>query len=525
MSIALLSAEIFNTPNPGDEAVFINNHMIEAVGSNQEIKQLITAETKVVDLKGKFLMPGMVDAHCHALYFGYYLSMIDLRGLRSLQECQDVISAAVQKAKPGEWIVGRGWNQNLWQSKQEPTRHDLDTLSSDNPIRMVRICGHSEWVNTKCLEVAGITHETADPPGGKIDREPETGHPSGIIREGFDLVEKTLPAPGLKERMAYFLKAQELFLANGITGIHSCESLQEYQAIKAVEDEGKLKLRVYHLLPPEDLETFDRWDQGGRQQSPRLWHGHTKIFADGSLGASTALLHEPYEGTEDNYGIACTSAEEMPAIIEASYRKGRSVAVHAIGDKALTNVLDAIEQARRRVPGDRKDRIEHVQLAKEKDLERMRSMNITACIQPLFLGTDWKVATRLWGEERCKLAYAWNTIGKMGIKRVFSSDAPVEGINPLAGIQTVVTRRDQDNQPEGGWFSEQRLSVEESLSGYFEYAGWLSGNADQLGAVQEGKLADLTVLDRNPLKEPPDEIAKITIAMTLINGELVYQNA
>lgn len=524
VSIALFSGRIYTAVDelPTAEALLIEKNTIVAVGTNSEIKKKCTKDTQQIDLAGKFVAPGFIDAHTHVWSMGYLLSMVDLRGLTSLAACQEAIARKAEKASPGEWIIGRNWNQNIWDNGQEPDRHDLDRVTPNNPAVMIRICGHASWVNSRALGLAGVTADTPEPQGGKIEREPGTRMPSGIIRETRELVEYLLPEPGPEMKKQAFLKCQDLFFQNGITCVHSFETLEEYRIIKEIERSGKLKLRVYHSLPPEDLELFDKWEKTTTPQSDLLWHGHTKLFADGSLGAKSAYLHAPYSDTNDDWGIACLTPDQMQQDIELSYSMGRSVIVHAIGDRAVTETLNAIEKARQKYPGPKRDRIEHIQLCCLEDLVRMEQMDIAASVQPMAIQTDRDVAERIWGDHRCGRAYAWKTMADKGLRLIFSSDAPIEPINPMAAIQTAVTRKNF-TEPDGqSWHPEQCLSAETALKGYFEHGGWASGKEAFFGSIQPGKRGDLTILSRDPRSVAADKIKDIAVEMTLVDGEIVF---
>ncbi len=525
MSKAFFSARVFtgSGDHPWAEAVLIEGNVIAAVGSNDHVRQKCNENTVYYDLPGRFITPGLVDSHCHLLSVGQTLRMVNLRDLDSLEACLHVISQAVENAKPGQWIVGRCWNHHYWREKREPNRHDLDKIAPNNPIVMIRVCEHVCWVNSKALEIARITADTPDPAGGQIDREPGDYSPSGIIRETRDILERYIPEPAPDEQKQAMLDAQELFLKNGITCVHTCESLKEYEVVAAVEKEGNLKMRIYHLLPPDDLAEFDRRFFSNQIDNPKLWHGHTKLFADGSLGACTAHLHQPYIGSKTNVGIACQTPEQLLENIEFSYRMGRSVAIHAIGDKALTESINAISKARQRVPGDRRDRIEHMMLYQSEDLDRVKELNLTASIQPIFVSTDWKVAKQLWGENRCWNAHAWRSIENAGIPTIFGSDAPIEPVNPLLGIQAAMTRQDQHGQPASGWHPEQKLTLEAALMGFFKNAAWISNSEDKFGAIVPGKWADLSIFDQDLTTVPVHGIKDVKVEMTIVDGEIVYQ--
>jgi len=258
MHTAFLSATIF-TPNRKTEqlgAILVKDNNIIAVGSDQEIENQCPAETKKIYLPGCFISPGFVDAHTHVWSLGYTLSMVDLRGLTSIKACLEAIAIAAEKAEPGQWIIGRNWNQNIWKEQREPTRHDLDEVTPDNPAVMIRICGHANWCNTKAFELAGVTATTPEPIGGKIEREPTTNYPAGLIREKRELVEHAIPMPDKEMRKEAFLKSQEIFFSHGITAVHSFETLTEYKILYELEQEGKLKLRIYHTVHEDEQDDF-----------------------------------------------------------------------------------------------------------------------------------------------------------------------------------------------------------------------------------------------------------------------------
>ncbi|WDP90438.1 MAG: amidohydrolase [Desulfobacter sp.] len=530
MPTAFLSADIYtgDPERPRAEAVLIKENTIAAVGSNEEIEALCPQTTEKINLHGRFLCPGFVDAHTHVWSLGYTLTMVDLRGLTSLNACQAAIARAAEDAEPGQWIIGRHWNQNIWEEGREPTRHDLDAVAPDNPAVMIRICGHASWVNTRALAAAGVDENTPEPFGGQIDREAGTNFPSGMIRETREVVENFIPEPDLEFRVQAFLNAQEIFLSQGITCVHSFETPADYRVIHEVEKRGLLNIRVYHTVHPEEMAEFDQWkNKQDRFQSEMLWHGHIKLFADGSLGARSAYLHQPYEGT-GNCGISCMTPEQMTAAVVAAYETGRGVIFHAIGDRALSQSLDAIEAARKIVPGpfngEYRDRIEHLQLTRISDLKRMKEMGIAASVQPMAILTDWEVARNIWGEERCNTAYAWKTMEDLGLRLMFSSDAPIEPISPTEGIQAAVTRKGFGAPPDPAWYPAQILSRETALKAYFEHGGWATGRDKEFGIIAPGRKADITILEKSPLRVPENEIKDIRAAATMVDGSIVFSN-
>ncbi|MCG8633800.1 MAG: amidohydrolase [Desulfobacterales bacterium] len=526
MHTAFLSARILtgNPDSPRAEAVLIEDNTIVALGSDEEILERCPEGTKKIPLPGCFITPGFVDAHTHLWSLGHNLTMVELRGLTSLKACQDAIAKAAEKAGPGEWIMGRNWNQNIWEEKRDPTRHDLDAVCPDNPAVMIRICGHANWSNTRAFELAGVTADTPEPFGGKIDREDATNLPAGVVRETREVVEDAIPAPDMEMRKKGFLNCQDIFLSLGITCVHSFETLTDYKVIREVEKEGNLKMRVYHTVHEDEQDAFDDWQRENPPQTDMLWHGHIKMFADGSLGAKSAYMHAPYEGSDTNCGICCMTADQMVKNVKHAYASGRGVIFHAIGDRALTQCLDAIETARKDFPGEHHDRIEHVQLALPRDLERMKEMGIAASVQPMAVLTDWYVAEEIWGSERCKNSYPWKTMSDMGLRLIFSSDAPIEPMSPMETLQVAVTRMGVGAAPDSPWHPEQCVSLDTALNAYFGHAGWTTGKEEIFGSLAPGKRADLTILDRDPFAVAKDEIHDIQVRMTVVDGKVVYEN-
>jgi predicted amidohydrolase YtcJ len=525
MDFAIFSSRIFtgNPAQPWAEALKVTDEQITHVGSNAEVKDACGSNTEKLDLPGMLVTPGLVDAHCHFVSLGRAFKMVNLRDVSSLAEVRERIQKAAASRKPGDWIVGRGWNHHQWSDGREPTRQDLDDITPDNPAMMVRACGHSIWVNTTALERAAITRDTPDPYGGQIDKDSASGEPTGLLREANDLIVKHIPLPDLKQLKQMALAAQEHALRCGITGVHTCETLTEWEALAALEAEGKLKLRVYHLLPPDDLDQAAARGIKPGHGSSRLWFNHVKLFADGSLGSGTALMHEPYADDPAECGIACLEREDLEDKIRLAYSRGCDVAIHAIGDLALTNALESIAAARKQYPGEHRDRIEHVQIYRPQDLALFRELDVVASVQPVFLGTDWAPADRRWGSERCRHAYAWKSLLESKLRVQFGSDTPVESINPLYGIHAAVTRQDPSGQPNGGWFSDQKLSLDESIKGFTAVAAWNTRRENQLGSIAPGKWADLTILEQDLFNLPAEEWRAVKTAMTVVHGEVVYR--
>ena len=512
-----------NSKQPWAEALGIKGNQIALVGTKAQVKKACSRKTQMIEMKGHLVTPGFVDAHTHFVNFGLTLQRIDLMNLPSLAACRERIRRAVAGYRPGEWIIGRGWNEHFWEEKREPTRFDLDDLIPGNPAMMIRACGHSVWVNTSALTAAGISRQSPDPPGSRIERDPGSGEPNGLLREMRRHLEKFIPLADLKTRKKAALAAQREAFHFGVTGVHSCESLREWEALAALDGEGELKIRVHQTMPYEGLEegralSLKPWGSGRR-----LWFGQVKLYADGSLGSGTALLHAPYTDNPADRGLAVLSLPTLRKRVMEAYGNGYSVAIHAIGDKAVTNSLKAIESARESLPGPRRDRIEHVQLFRPSDLELFRRLGAVASVQPVHLATDWATAEKKWGLDRCRTGYAWKSLLRAEIPLQFGSDAPVEPINPMLGLQAAVTRQDLRGNPSGGWFPEERLSLEESIRAFTALPAWGSRKERYLGTVTPGRWADLTVFEQDLFNLPPKQWISAEVAMTIVNGEIVYQ--
>lgn len=523
MDIAILNSRVYTADpaRPWAEALAVKAGKVAAVGTTAEIEAAIGPGTTTYTLPGRLVTPGIVDAHLHFVSFGLYLERVDLRDLTSIAACRERIKTAVAKNKPGVWIIGRGWNEHIWTDRREPNAKDLKDIAPDHPVMLVRCCGHTVWLNDLAMKRAGIAKETTDAPGARIERD-AAGQPIGLCREYRKIIEKVIPPPTLDERKAAALRAQAEALRHGVTGVHTCETLAEWDALAALEAEGKLRIRVHHTLPPEEVEKARARGIEPGKGSDRLWFGNVKLFADGTLGSSTALLHAPYADDPAKTGLECLTVKEMQERIELAYRHGGDVAVHAIGDRATTNVLDAIAAARARLPGPRRDRIEHVQLMHPGDFARFRSMDVVASCQPVHLHTDMAVAEKKWGVERCKYGYAWKSMLQAGIKVQFGSDAPVEHINPLLSFHAAMARRTPAGEPQGGWFPSERLTLGETLHAFTAVPAWVSRREARLGVLAPGQVADLTIFAEDLSALSPEKLAAARVEMTIVSGEVVY---
>jgi predicted amidohydrolase YtcJ len=511
-------------PNrPRATAVAIENGRIVAVGSDVVIKDAYASGAEQIDLDGRCVTPGLVDAHVHFRMFSLARRRVDLDNAASLDEVlQRIASYADMYADydPSVWLQGRGWQQDTWRERRFPTAADLDRIVSQRPACMVHKSGHAAWVNTRALREAGITAETPDPPGGQIQRD-ENGRPSGVFFEdAINLVTGRIPEPSLDEVVDAMREGQAYCWTVGLTGIHDFDGRSCFLALQNLHENQELGLRIVKNIPVYRLEHAVGVGLRSGFGDEWLRIGGIKIFADGALGPRTAAMVEPYENDPGNYGIVVTEKEEMMACALEASANGLSVTIHAIGDRANHDVLDVYDAVRQQETSVKRlrHRIEHVQILHPDDLNRLAELDIIASMQPLHATSDYEMADAYWG-ARARYAYAIRTVMSSGATVVFGSDAPIEIIDPLAGIHAAVTRRRAGGAPgPDGWYPDQRLAMVETIHGFTMAAAYTSGQEARFGSITPGKFADLTIFDRDIFAIPGDELLDVGIDGTVING-------
>jgi predicted amidohydrolase YtcJ len=525
-SIVLTNGRIhtLDPTRPIAEAIAIHQDRILAIGTDTEIKPLIAAGSDWIDLKGRCVTPGLVDAHVHFQHFALSLQTVDLDGAGSRAEALERVRDFVQKEKDhsGIWLRGRGWSQDAWPNRQFPTAADLDAILPDRPVFLAHKSGHAAWVNSVALRLGHIDRHSIDPPGGQIRRD-AAGQPTGILFEdAIDLIARQIPRPTTTEIVPAMRQAQAYCWQAGLTGIHDFDGRDCFRALQWLLENDELGLRVVKNIPAYRLE--HALGVGLRSGFGNDWLriGGVKFFADGALGSRTAAMLASYEGEPDNRGIVVTDKEELLERGREAVQGGLSLTVHAIGDRANHDVLDVFEligQERDKNKRPRtQHRIEHVQVLHPDDRHRPADLNIIASMQPIHATSDMDMADRYWG-ERARFSYAWRTMLDSGTTLVFGSDAPVEKIDPLPGIYAAVTRRRADGQPgPDGWYPEQRLTMLETIKAFTTAAAVTSGQSHSLGTLAPGKLADLTIFDRDLFTIPADEIPSVAIAATMVGG-------
>jgi predicted amidohydrolase YtcJ len=510
------------------QAVAVKDSRIFAVGDDSELEPLIGSKTRVIDLEGRLVLPGFTDSHVHFLVYALRRHQVVLDGVDDWEEVRRRIRAGVERTAPGEWVLGWGWNQNLWGDGTFPSKGDLDDIAPHNPVVLTRTDFHTLWVNTLALERAGITAETPDLPESRIDRDPATGEPSGILREwgAMRLIEDVIPIPNdnavdtaLRETIA---EAHQL----GLTGVHDMrvetEKLNTLRAFQRLCRRGELTLRVSCALPVDRLDEAIAVGLGSGLGDATLRIGGIKVFTDGSMGSGTAWMLEPYADDPNNYGLAVTPREQLCDIARRAEQAGLSLIIHAIGDRAIREVLDVLAEVKSNSRAGLRHRIEHTQIIHPDDIPRLAQLGVIASMQPVHVKDDWPVADRVWGHERSRTAYALRSLLSAGTHLALGSDCPVAPLNPLLGIQAAVLRQNEKGEPRNGWYPEERLTVAEAVRGYTMGAAYAVGLENELGSITPGKLADLTVLDRDIFYIEPEEMASVKPVMTIFNGRVVY---
>ncbi len=477
-----------------------------------------------LDGEGRVLMPGLIDAHLHVMGVGFGALTLDLSDTTSLAEAQAKIAAYAEENPGRPWILGGGWNQEKWGLGRFPTAADLDQVVSDRPVYLERVDGHAGWANSLAMERAGVSAQTEEVSGGRIERL-ASGAPSGVFVDAAGgLVTKIIPEPRPKDRDAALAKAQERLLSFGITAAADMgTTLEDWQTMRRAGDEGRLKLRIMaYAAGVEAMEAI-----AGPRPTPwlyddRLRLGGVKLYLDGALGSRGAWLKAPYADDPGNTGLPFLSPSQVRNLMSRAAMDNFQVAAHAIGDAANAELLSAIEELSDTYDGDRRWRIEHAQIVSPADLARFGEHGIIASMQPVHQTSDRLMAEARLGPDRLGGAYAWNSISRTGARLAFGSDAPVESPDPQAGLTTAFTREDANGQPFGGWLPMEAVSREDALKAFTQdaaYAGFAEG---RFGRLVEGERADFLFVDRDPLFASPAELRATRVLETWIGGEKVF---
>jgi predicted amidohydrolase YtcJ len=522
-----------DTSLPRAEALAVKGNTIVAAGSAQEIGAYVDKQkTKVIDLQGKLALPGFIDSHVHFIYGGHALMAISLDGVTSIEEVQRRIQEKVKLKNEGEWITGRGWDQEILPGKKWPTKELLDEVAPNNPVSLSRICGHCTLVNSYVLRISGITKDTPNPPGGVIVKDPVTGEPTGILHEkAADLIKR----PPLSDQESHDLDKQAVVLAMkeaaryGVTSVHDLDG--KIGVFKELLDEGALTVRVYAGVEltssPQELEEYKAWKQKLPDNGHLLRFGVIKGFIDGSLGSSSAWLAEPYKNNPSTSGIPVMTQEQLNEIVALSDKENFQIGIHAIGDKGVHVVLNAFEEAiKRNGRRDSRHRIEHATAILPKDIPRFGALGVIGSVQPVFGPSYGQTIQSFFedrmGIERAKYTNIWKTLDQTNARLAFGTDWPVESLNPMQGIYSAVFRKSISDKGGDPWLPEESLSVEKAVEFYTLGSAYASFEEDIKGSLQVGKLADIVVLSKDIFTIPEEELLNSEVVCTIFGGKIIY---
>jgi predicted amidohydrolase YtcJ len=516
-----------NEKTPEAEAVAIRRDRILFVGAQEEARSFADENTVVIDISGMAAYPGFVDAHAHLISLGRSLSQLDLVGTGSAEEVRRRVMDEQASMSAGEWIRGRGWDQNDWEVREFPTWKQLNGTEA-NPVYLRRVDGHAVWVNQTALDLCGITKRTADPTGGRIVKDAD-GNPTGVfIDDAIDLVTVHMPDPSLEEKIAWAKRAVEECNRRGLVGMHDAGiHALDLSAYETLHERGDLTLRIYAMADADSADFLRRMlDRGpSRFAGGRVIVRSIKMYADGALGSRGAALLEPYSDDPGNRGLFVTTEDSLYRVARAALEHDFQVCTHAIGDAANRLVLDAYERALKEHPkNDHRFRIEHAQVVSRQDIPRFAALGVIPSMQPTHATSDMYWAEDRVGSERIKGAYAWRTFIDQGCRIPCGSDFPVEGVDPLWGIYAAVTRRDREGAPDGGWYPGQCMTVREAVAGFTIHAAYAAFMEDETGSIEKGKLADITVLDGDLFRMEPERIQDARTMYTIVGGKVVYSN-
>ena len=505
---------------------FDDSGKLVAVGSKREVAARSKGFQRI-DVQGKTVLPGLIDAHGHVFGLGEVATSADLYSPASLQEAQASVAKFAQANPQRKWVIGKGWNQEIWKLGRFPTAAELDAVVNDRPAAMERIDGHAMWVNSKALEAAGITRDTKDPEGGKIERDAD-GNATGILVDtAMDQVYKILPKPTEAEARAMLDGALGILSSVGLTSVHDAGiDAGSDRLFREYADQGKLTTRVYAMIGDVGAD-FDRLSTNGPLNSyadGRYALAAVKLYSDGALGSRGAALVHAYSDAPHTRGLLFNTDAAIHDKMEKAMKAGYQVNVHAIGDAGNRQVLDSFERLGKQYPlAARRHRIEHAQVVQLSDIPRFKQLSIVPSMQPTHATSDQNMAEQRVGPQRIKGAYAWRTFLKQGSRIACGSDFPIESPNPLQGIHAAVTRQDMRNVPAGGWYKEQAMTLTEALRCFTLDAAWAAHQEQSVGSLEKGKWADFIITDRDLFKVRPEEIGKMNVLETWVGGKQVYR--
>jgi len=540
MDLILHNANIITVDkkNPIVEAVAIKGSRISMVGSIRKILSFKDKNTKIIDLKGKTVIPGFNDSHMHILAYALSQEKMNLNNCKGIGHLIEMVKGFIEKNNiaKGNWVQGRGWNETFFEKKCLPSRHDLDKISSQYPMILTRVCGHLGVANTLALKIAGIYQDPPQLKSGSIDRD-EKGIATGVLKENeaLNIVYKLIPKITKGEVKKLLLKGQKECLKFGLTSLQSddlrsanVDFKEILEAYFELDRQKKLLVRTNEQMRLDtltDLKSFLETGYKTGDGSEFFKIGPLKLIADGSLGAKTAALCQDYEDDKGNKGILIYSQEKLNNLVKMAHTNNLQVAIHAIGDRAISQVIEVYQKVLKEHPKkDARFRIVHCQITTKDLIDKFRKYDIMADIQPVFVSTDLPIVELRMGKKRAKWTYNWKTLLDKDINVGAGSDCPVESFSPLLGIYSAVTRKDLQGYPEEGWLPEQKISIAQALYLFTMGSAYSSFEEELKGSISPGKLADMAVLSEDIFSIPADDIKEVKVEKTIVDGKILYES-
>jgi hypothetical protein len=503
------------------DSLAVDKNLIVAVGAGLQHDPQLKSFARF-DLKGKTVIPGLVDAHTHFYFWAQSLGHVSMQDCNSLESCLRRIKKYAYSLPPNGWVIGEGYSPEAYRKRVAPDHKILDRVTSGRPAFIFSKDEHSAWVNSAAMELAGINRLTPEPSGGRIERDRQ-GEPTGILREGpgYQLVYRLIPRTGEKEIRRLWQQALDIAWKRGVTGVHSFDSPEGFSFMEKLSERGKLGLRVNYYPRIEYVADLERARIRYGQGDDFLRFAGIKIFVDGSLGSQTALCFHKYAGSKSNYGVEVTTKETLARYVRRAARLGFPCAVHAIGDRAVSNVLDVLEKSSR-LPAPRRHRIEHIQLIRRRDIARLKRLNVIASMQPSHCASDVTMIRRYWPDQ-AEDAYLFKSIESADVILAFGSDCPIEPLDPLTGMAAAIRRVPKDSRLR--FFPSESLSAERSLRAFTVGPAIAAGEEERRGYLLPGYPADLVILSENPTTIPADGLYDLAVLATILDGQPVYADS